>query len=100
MILLAEDTTAKWCKVFPEITGMDLPPNTVPDASFDHIMDGYQAGYYGYQWSKVYAEDVFTRFEKNGYFEEKTGLEYRQKILSPGGSRDPDDIIRDFLGRE
>ncbi|TFG29145.1 hypothetical protein EU528_10070 [Candidatus Thorarchaeota archaeon] len=95
-----EDTTALWIKVFPEITGMNLPPDTYPEASFDHLMGGYEAGYYGYQWSKVYAEDVFTKFEQNGYFDEKTGLEYRQKILSPGGSRDPDEMIRDFLGRE
>ena len=95
-----EDTTALWLKVFPEITGMELPPDTVPDAAFGHLMGGYEAGYYGYQWSKVYAEDVFTKFEKNGYFDEKTGLEYRQKILSPGGSRNPEKMIRDFLGRE
>lgn len=95
-----EDTTAQWYKVFPEITQLELPLGTFPDANFGHLMGGYEAGYYGYQWSKVYAEDVFTKFEKNGYFDEKTGLEYRQKILSPGGSRDPDEMIRDFLGRE
>jgi len=95
-----EDTTAKWYELFPEITGFDLMPDTMPDASFGHLMGGYQAGYYGYQWSKVYAEDIFTKFEKNGYLDEKTGLEYREKILSPGGSRDPDEMVRDFLGRE
>lgn len=95
-----EDTTAKWYELFPEITGFHLMPDTNPDASFGHLMGGYQAGYYGYQWSKVYAEDIFTKFEKNGYFDEKTGLEYREKILSPGGSRDPDEMVRDFLGRE
>jgi Zn-dependent oligopeptidase len=95
-----EDTTEKWYKVFPEITGLELPPDSFPDASFGHIMGGYEAGYYGYQWSKVYAEDVFTKFEENGYFDEKTGLEYRQNILAPGGSRDPDTMVRDFLGRE
>jgi len=95
-----EDTTAKWFEIYPEITGFELIPETHPDASFDHLMGGYQAGYYGYQWSKVYAEDIFTKFEKNGYLDEKTGLEYREKILSPGGSRDPDDMVRDFLGRE
>ena len=95
-----EDTTSKWYEVFNEVTGLNIPPDTTPEASFDHIMGGYEAGYYGYQWSKVFAEDVFTKFEKNGYLDEKTGLEYRQKILSPGGSRDPDDMVRDFLGRE
>jgi len=95
-----EDTTAKWYELFPEITGFDVMPDATPDAGFGHLMGGYQAGYYGYQWSKVYAEDIFTKFEENGYMDEKTGLEYREKILSPGGSRDPDDMVRDFLGRE
>ena len=95
-----EDTTSKWYEVFKKVTGLSIPEDTTPEASFDHIMGGYQAGYYGYQWSKVFAEDIFTKFEKNGYFDEKTGLEYRQKILSPGGSRDPNDMVRDFLDRE
>ncbi|MGY5859871.1 MAG: M3 family metallopeptidase [Candidatus Thorarchaeota archaeon] len=95
-----EDTTAEWYKLFPKITGFEVIPDTSPDAAFGHLMGGYEAGYYGYQWSKVYAEDIFTKFEKNGYLDEKTGLEYREKILSPGGSRDPDEIVRNFLGRE
>jgi len=95
-----EDTTAEWYRLLPEITGFHLMPGVQPDASFDHLMGGYQAGYYGYQWSKVYAEDIFTKFEENGYLDEKTGLEYREKILAPGGSRDPDEMVRDFLGRE
>ncbi len=95
-----EDTTVLWYKLFHEITGFEMPQDTYPDANFDHLMGGYQAGYYGYQWSRVYAQDIFTKFEKNGYLDEKTGLEYRQKILSPGGSRDPDEMVRGFLGRE
>jgi Zn-dependent oligopeptidase len=95
-----EDTTAQWCKLFPKITGFNMPKDTTPDAGFGHLMGGYQAGYYGYQWAKVYAADIFTKFEKNGYLDEATGLEYREKILAPGGSRDPNDMVRDFLGRE
>ncbi len=95
-----EDTTAEWYKKFPEITSFQIPPDTTPDANFGHLMGGYQAGYYGYLWSTVYAKDIFTKFEENGYLDEKTGLEYREKILAPGGSRDPDEMVRDFLGRE
>jgi len=95
-----DDTTKEWYKRFTEITGFMIPPDTTPDAAFDHLMGGYEAGYYGYLWSKVYAEDIFTKFEANGFLDEKTGLEYREKILAPGGSRDPDEMVRDFLGRE
>jgi thimet oligopeptidase len=51
-------------------------------------------------WSKVLAEDLFTKFEENGFMDEVTGLEYREKIMAPGGSRDPNKMVREFLGRE
>jgi thimet oligopeptidase len=48
----------------------------------------------------VYAEDLFTKFGDDGVLDSKVGSEFRKKILAPGGGRDPDDMIRDFLGRE
>ncbi|MFW9960540.1 MAG: M3 family metallopeptidase [Candidatus Thorarchaeota archaeon] len=99
-IEVPEDTTSEWFKNFQDISLFSHPTNTRPEASFGHLMGGYEAGYYGYLWSKVYAEDVFTKFEENGFMDEKTGYEYRVKILAPGGSRDPDELVRDFLGRE
>ncbi len=99
-IEVPEDTTSEWFKNFQDISLFSHPRNTCPEASFGHLMGGYEAGYYGYLWSRVYAEDVFTKFEENGFMDEKTGYEYRVKILAPGGSRDPDELVRDFLGRE
>ena len=96
----AEDTTAEWNKLLHDITGFTLHEDTRQDASFGHIMGGYQAGYYSYTWSRVYAEDLFTKFEKAGFMDEKTGLEYRQKVLAPGGSKHPDEMVREFLGRD
>jgi thimet oligopeptidase len=95
-----EDTTSAWFKNYQEIALFTHPEDTYPEAAFGHLMGGYEAGYYGYLWSKVYAEDIFTRFEENGFMDEKTGYEYRLKILAPGGSRDPDELVREFLGRE
>jgi thimet oligopeptidase len=97
---IIEDITGEWMKLFSEITLIPHPKGTFPEASMAHFMGGYEAGYYGYLWSKVYAEDIFTKFEENGIMDSKTGYEYRNKILAPGGSRDPDDLVRDFLGRE
>ncbi|MBD3406549.1 MAG: hypothetical protein GF411_10585 [Candidatus Lokiarchaeota archaeon] len=96
----AKNTTEAFLDLFEEITGFDRIENTTPDAGFGHIMSSYAAGYYSYLWSKVYAEDLFTKFEKNGFMDEETGLEYRETILAPGGSRDPDEMVKEFLGRE
>jgi thimet oligopeptidase len=95
-----EDITHEWMKFFADITLFPHPKDTYPEASMAHFMGGYEAGYYGYLWSKVYAEDLFTKFEEHGYMDSKTGYEYRMKILAPGGSRDPNEMVRSFLGRE
>jgi Zn-dependent oligopeptidase len=68
-------------------------------ASFGHL-NGYAANYYGYLWSKVYAEDMFSVFKKNGVMDTKTGIRYRQAILESGSTKEEMDMLRDFLGRE
>ncbi len=96
----AEDTTKVFHDMLKEITKIEMPDGTRTDAGFGHFMNsGYVAGYYSYLWSQAYAEDVFTKFEENGFMDTKTGVEYRQKILAPGGSLDPDEMVRSFLGR-
>jgi Zn-dependent oligopeptidase len=96
-----EDTTAAYLELLEKITGFTYDEEDItPEAGFGHLMGGYAAGYYSYLWSKVYAEDLFTRFEKEGVMNEKVGLEYRQMILAPGGSKDPDVMVKEFLGRE
>lgn len=68
-------------------------------AAFGHL-NGYGASYYGYMWSKVYAEDMFSEFEKNGVLDKTTGMKYRNVILAKGGSEEPMDLVKEFLGRE
>lgn len=49
-------------------------------------MGGYDAGYYGYMWSKVFSSDMFfSKFEKNP-LDGETGYAYRKKILEKGSS--------------
>jgi saccharolysin len=68
--------------------------------SFGHLMGGYASGYYGYLWSNVFAADVFfTKFAKDP-LNVTNGMEYRNKILARGGSRDEMDNLIDLLGRE
>lgn len=68
-------------------------------AAFGHL-DGYGASYYGYLWSRVYAEDMFSVFEQNGILDQETGLRYRNIILAKGSSEEPIDLVKEFLGRE
>ena len=81
------------------ITGLQVDPREHAAASFGHMMGGYDAGYYGYLWSKVFADDMFTRFEKAGVLDPKTGLEYRDDILARGREEAPDVLLDGFLGR-
>ena len=68
-------------------------------ASFGHLM-GYAAGYYSYLWALVYADDMFSVFDKNGIMDKATGIRYRDIILANGSSRDELDMVVEFLGRQ
>jgi Zn-dependent oligopeptidase len=97
---VVEDVSEEYRRLYNEIIDFVAPPETRSEAGFGHLMSGYEAGYYGYLWAKVYAEDLFTKFGDEGVLDSKVGLEFRKKILALGGGRDPDEMIRDFLGRE
>ncbi len=92
------DTDAIREKVYAEARLFPPLPGTHSQASFGHLT-GYASGYYGYLWSLVFAQDMFTRF-KGRALDPKIGMEYRKKILSRGGTVDELDMVRDFLGRE
>ena len=69
-------------------------------ASFGHLMGGYDAGYYGYQWAKVYGDDMFSVFSDAGVLDPGVGARYRREVLARGYSRDAIEHLRAFLGRE
>jgi len=67
--------------------------------AFNHL-SSYGANYYGYLWSKVYAQDIFSVFEKNGVLSPATGVRYRKLILEKGGTQDEFTMLENFLGRK
>jgi thimet oligopeptidase len=94
----AGDTT-KAVEELHSITGFPYPAGTHFQSGFGHLF-GYDAGYYGYLWSHVFGDDMYTRFEEHGALDEVTGRHYRKTILERGGSVDGDELVRGFLGRE
>ncbi len=93
------DTTAVWARIAQSETPMPMVAGIHPQASFGHIMGGYDAGYYGYLWSKVYAQDMFTAFLDGGLENPAVGARYRQTILQPARTIEPDQEVTNFLGR-
>ncbi len=93
------DSTHLYFDLSKKIRGGVLTKNTIPQASFGHIMGGYDSGYYGYLWSEVIAEDFFSQFKKYGIFNPEIGLKYRREILEKGGTEDETKLVETFLGR-
>jgi len=71
---------------------------THTEASWIHI-NTHPVYMYGYLWSEVYAQDMFTVFDKNGLRDTETGVRYRELILSNGSQRDIVEAVEEFLGR-
>lgn len=92
------DTTKVLQETHDAYTPFKYVEGTHFQASFGHLI-GYDAGYYGYQWALSIAQDLFTRFKKEGLLNTKTAAEYRAAILSQGASEDEAKLVAKFLGR-
>ena len=80
--------------LFDHVEGTFMP------ASFGHLLGGYDAGYYGYLWSKVYGDDMFSKFAADGVTEpgRRAGLPRRRSSSRAARSRRRE-MLEDFLGR-
>ena len=65
---------------------------------FNHLMGGYQAGYYSYLWSEVIAMDMLSSFGNN-LMNPELGAKYRNTVLAQGGQKTGEEMVQDYLGR-
>lgn len=86
--------------LYREVVGQQPAAGTLFPASFGHLMGGYDAGYYGYLWSEVFAADMFSTFPKSKLEDSRRGLLYRREILEKGNMEEADVLLTKFLGRQ
>ena len=69
--------------------------------SFAHLFGGgYASAYYSYIWSETLEADAFSRFAREGVLNAETGRALRDCVLAQGDRRDPEELFRDFMGRD
>ncbi|KAH8590498.1 putative Saccharolysin [Bisporella sp. PMI_857] len=100
------ETSALYNRLRSEISGLKGPDDEglKPDwgngqATFGHLIGGYDAGYYGYLSSQVYSTDMFYSVFKKNPMDPKEGRRYRHMVLEKGGSQEEMKTLEDFLGR-
>jgi thimet oligopeptidase len=86
--------------MYTDILGMQPIEGGHEPATIGHFMGGYDAGYYSYLWSKVYALNIFDKFERDGLTNATTGAEYRRWILAQGNMQDGTVLLKGFLGKD
>ncbi|MBE7171085.1 MAG: peptidyl-dipeptidase Dcp [Williamsia sp.] len=84
-------------------TGFNLPevPTRYRSSYFLHIWsNGYAAGYYAYQWTKMLEEDAYAWFTERGGLTRANGQRFRDMILSRGNTEDLARLFRAFRGHD
>ncbi|MBP9751847.1 MAG: Zn-dependent oligopeptidase [Candidatus Moranbacteria bacterium] len=94
-------TLPEYFRVLSEVhLSVKIPESSLYPAGFGHLAGGYDAGYYGYLWSRVYAADFFTKFREAGVISPLVGMRYRKDVLAKGSSEPETRIAKSFLGRK
>ena len=83
-----------------KVTTITYPKDINHLAAFGHLLGGYDAAYYGYLWAEIIGDDLFSRFENEGVLSNSVGVDYKNKILKPGGTVPAENMVQNFLGRK
>ena len=76
-------------------------PSRYRSSYFLHIWgNGYAAGYYAYEWTKMLEEDAFSWFEEHGGLTRENGQRFRDLILSKGNTDDYNTMFKAFRGHK
>jgi len=101
------DASSKYNSLRTEISKLDGPEALGEgydwghgQATFGHLIGGYDSGYYGYLSSQVYSADMFYTVFKKDPMNGTEGRRYRHTVLERGGSQDEMQTLEDFLGRK
>jgi peptidyl-dipeptidase Dcp len=90
-----EKLAFKQTQLFP-----DIEQNCMSTA-FSHIFQGgYSSGYYSYKWAEVLDADAFQYFKENNIFDSKISNNFKEFILSKGGTEDPLELYIKFRGQK
>ncbi|KAE9604808.1 putative neurolysin [Lupinus albus] len=71
-----------------------------PASCFPSSVVGSEAACYSRIWSEVFAADIFTSKFCNDVSNQHAGMQFRNKVLAPGGGKDSIEVLTEFLGRE
>jgi Zn-dependent oligopeptidase len=91
-------TLAIWKRTLEAMTPLHFVDGILPQASFVHLMNGYEGSYYGYLWAQVRADALYAALAPGGTPDPRAGRRFRDDILAPARSRDPEAEIAAFLG--
>lgn len=68
-------------------------------AQFSHMVQGYDASYYSYAWSLIYAVDIFDTLFDGQDDITTPGVKFREIVLRNGGLKNPLEYLTTLLGR-
>ena len=94
----APDPMDTWEKM-EAATPLGYVAGTTFPSGFAHVAGGYGAGYYGYLWSQAVATDMRSAFGADK-LDAKVGARYRATVLGEGAQKPPQQVVKDFLGRD